>query len=269
MDVKALAARVHADREAGLLPAGVIPCVGGTSVGATDDIAAVCAVAAREGLYTHVDAAWAGSAMICPELRGHWAGVELADSVVLNPHKWLGAQFDCSTHYVRDPESLVRTLAIQPEYLRTHGKRDFINYSEWHVPLGRRFRALKLWFLLRAHGLEGLRAMIRHHIAWSQALCEVLRCAPDFEIVSEPMLSLFAFRHRPAGVVDVDAHNIALVNAINDDGRIYLTQTKVDGRSAIRFQVGAFDATEDDVVAAGAVIREVAARMLAPGGAAS
>ncbi|MBC7897793.1 MAG: aspartate aminotransferase family protein [Cytophagaceae bacterium] len=269
MDVDVFAARVKEDREAGLLPAGVIPCVGGTSVGATDDIAAVCAVAAREGLYSHVDAAWAGSAMICPEFRDAWAGVELADSVVLNPHKWLGAQFDCSTHYVRDPEALVRTLAIQPEYLKTHGKRDFINYSEWHVPLGRRFRALKLWFLLRVHGLEGLRTMIRQHVSWSARLCEVLRNSTDFEIVTEPMLSLFSFRHRPRGVPDIDSHNIALVNAINDDGRIYLTQTRVDGRSAIRFQVGAFDATEADVITAGEVIRDVASRMLAPAVAAS
>jgi aromatic-L-amino-acid decarboxylase len=147
MDVEA-EARILADRGR-TAPGGRDPVCGWHQKGATDDVAAV-AIAARHGLYTHVDAAWAGSAMICPEFRDLWRGVELADSVVLNPHKWLGAQFDCSTHFVRDPASLVRTLAIQPEYLRTHGKRDFINYSEWHVPLGRRFRALKLWFLLRA-----------------------------------------------------------------------------------------------------------------------
>ena len=265
MDVAALDACITSDRAAGRLPAGVIPCVGGTSVGATDDVAAVCAVAQRHGLYTHVDAAWAGSAMICPEFRHLWAGVEMADSVVLNPHKWLGAQFDCCTHYVRDPASLVRTLAIQPEYLKTHGQRDFINYSEWHVPLGRRFRALKLWFLLRAHGLEGLRAMIRNHVAWSRSLCERLRGEPDIEVVSDPMLSLFSFRHRPAGVADLDAHQLALVNAINDDGRMYLTQTRVDGRSAIRFQVGAFDATERDVSSAFDVIREIATHLATSG----
>ncbi len=261
MDVAELEARITSDRAAGLVPAGIIPCVGGTSVGATDDIGAVCAVAAKHGLYTHVDAAWAGSAMICPEYRHYWDGVDQADSVVLNPHKWLGAQFDCCTHYVRDPASLVRTLAIQPEYLKTHGTTGIVNYSEWHVPLGRRFRALKLWFLLRVHGLEGLRTMIRQHVAWSGALCGALRQVPGFEIVSEPMLSLFAFRHVPGRVSDVDAHNVALVNAINTDGRIYLTQTKVDGRTAIRFQVGAFDAEESDVMSALTVIREVAERM--------
>lgn len=261
MDVDVLGARIREDRAAGHLSAGIVACVGGTSVGATDDVAAVCAVAQRHDLYTHVDAAWAGSAMICPEFRQLWRGVEHADSVVLNPHKWLGAQFDCSTHFVRDPASLVRTLAIQPEYLKTPGQSDVVNYSEWHVPLGRRFRALKLWFLLRVYGLEGLRQMIRNHVTWSRTLCERLRGEPNFEIVTEPMLSLFSFRHRPTATADLDAHNISLVNAINDDGRIYLTQTKVDGHSAIRFQVGAFDATEADVMMAYDVIREVAAQL--------
>src|SRR5690606_22257245 len=185
-------------------------------------------VAQRHGLYLHVDAAWAGSAMICPEFRDLWAGVERADSVVFNPHKWLGAQFDCSAHFIRSPEDLVRTLAIQPEFLKTYGRDGVLNYSEWSVPLGRRFRALKIWFLLRYHGLEGLRGMIRDHVAWSRELAETIRAEPGFEIVTEPMLSLFTFRHRPDSASesgDIDVHNLALVNAINDDGRIYLTQT--------------------------------------------
>jgi len=247
MNTLALEHAIAADKEAGHLPAGIIACVGGTSVGATDDIAAVCAVAKRHGLYVHVDAAWAGSAMICPEFRAFWTGIEAADSIVLNPHKWLGAQFDCSTHFVRDADSLVKTLAIQPEYLKTHGKDGIINYSEWTVPLGRRFRALKLWFLMRAHGLEGLRLMIRNHVAWAQALALKIGCQSDFELVSEPMLSLFSFRHCPSGVADLDRHNLDLVNRINDAGRIYLTQTRVDGAVAIRFQAGQFEATEADV----------------------
>lgn len=261
MDVARLEAAIVADREVGLLPAGIVACVGGTSVGATDDIAAVAAVAARHGLYLHVDAAWAGSAMICPEFRHYWAGVEQADSIVFNPHKWLGAQFDCSIQFVRDPDALVRTLAIKPEYLKTHGKDGIINFSEWSVPLGRRFRALKLWFLLRAHGLEGLRGMIRDHVAWARRHCEQLRGTPGFEIVSEPMLSLYAFRHDPGDGRDLDAHNLALVEAINADGRIYLTQTRVDGRIAIRFQVGQFETAEADVALAAAVIDELARRL--------
>src|SRR5690606_19825897 len=138
----ALDAAIDADRAAGFLPAGIIASVGGTSVGGTDDVAAAATIAARHGLYLHVDAAWAGSAMICPEFRHFWDGVELADSVVFNPHKWLGAQFDCSAHFIRAPQDLVRTLAIQPEFLKTYGRDGVINYSEWSVPLGRRFRAL-------------------------------------------------------------------------------------------------------------------------------
>ena len=261
MDAEALDQAIACDREAGFLPAGVVASVGGTSVGGSDDVAAVCAVARKHGLYVHVDAAWAGSAMICPEFRHLWAGVEEADSVVFNPHKWLGAQFDCSAHFIRDPESLVKTLAIQPEFLKTHGKEGLINYSEWSVPLGRRFRALKLWFLIRAHGLEGLRTMIRSHVAWAEKLARRIAAEPNFEIVTEPMLSLFSFRHRPAGGADADAHNLALVNRINDEGRIYLTQTRVDGRVAIRFQVGQFEATEADVDAAFDAIVDAARAM--------
>lgn len=260
MDSAALERAIEADRAAGLVPAGIVACVGGTSVGATDDIEAVAGVARRHGLYLHVDAAWAGSAMICPEFRHFWKGIDAADSIVFNPHKWLGAQFDCSVQFVREPDKLVKTLAIQPEYLKTHGKDGIINYSEWSVPLGRRFRALKLWFLLRAHGLEGLRAMIRNHVAWSEGLAARLAAVPGFEIVTAPMLSLFSFRHRPRdSAADLDAHNLALVNAINDDGRIYLTQTRVDGRVAIRFQAGQFESMADDVDIAFAAITGLAA----------
>lgn len=261
MDVDALDAAIRADLAAGFRPAGIIACTGGTGTGACDDIAATCDVAETHGLFTHVDAAWAGAAMIAPEFRPLWAGVERADSVVLNPHKWLGTQFDLSAHYVKSPEDLTRTLAIQPEYLKTHGADGIINYSEWSVPLGRRFRALKLWFLIRAYGLSGLRMRIRNHVAWSEALCERLRATPGFEIVTEPVLSLFTFRHAPEGTRDADAHNLALVNAINDDGRIYLTQTRTGGALVIRLQAGQFDATEDDIATAYDVITEIAATL--------
>jgi aromatic-L-amino-acid decarboxylase len=197
--------------------------------------------------------------MICEEFRSLWVGVEEADSVVFNPHKWLGAQFDCSAHFIRKPDDLVRTLAIQPEYLKTHGRDGIINYSEWTVPLGRRFRALKIWFLLRYHGLDGLKQMIRNHVAWAAKLAEKLRATDGFEIVTEPIFSLFSFRH--LGGDDPDAHNLGLVNAINDDGRIYLTQTRVDGRVAIRFQAGQFEMTEADAEAAYEVIVEIAGRL--------
>jgi aromatic-L-amino-acid/L-tryptophan decarboxylase len=199
--------------------------------------------------------------MICPEFRHLWKGVEGADSVVFNPHKWLGAQFDCSAHFLRDPSSLVQTLAIHPEFLKTHGHDGIINYSEWSIPLGRRFRALKIWFLLRAYGLVALRDMIRNHVRWSEKLAKRLAETAGFRVTTGPMLSLFSFRHEPPNVADLDEHNLRLINAVNNDGRIYLTQTKVDGQFVIRFQAGSFDMTEADIDVAFDVIVEIARQL--------
>lgn len=262
-DPDALSQLIRADLAAGHKPAGVIANVGATGVGATDPVGDLMRVARAHDLYVHVDAAWAGAAMICPEFRAMWAGAEDADSIVVNAHKWLGAQTHCSAHFVRDPASLTRTLAARPDYLHTLGHAEVVNYSEWGIPLGRQFRALKLWFVLRAYGLEGLRRMIRNHVAWSRELCEKIRRAPDFEIVTEPMYSLFSFRYAPKDAADLDALNLALVEAINKNGRIYLTQTRVDGRVAIRFQAGQFECTRDDVMSAYDVIVAMA-RSIAP-----
>lgn len=254
VDVAALRAAIAADRAAGHVPAGIIAVTGGTGIGAWDDLAAVGQVAADEGLYLHCDAAWAGSAMICPEIRAEmWRGVEMCDSIVFNPHKWLGAQFDCSVQFLKDPQQQVDTLKIEPEYLKTSGAA-VVNYSEWTIPLGRRFRALKLWFLLRYYGLEGLRGRLRNHVAWAGEVCEGLR-ARGFEIVTEPILSLFTFR----GPGD-DAAQQALVDAINADGRIYVTQGLHRGRKVVRFTVGQFDCTREDVMMAVEVIAELSAR---------
>ena len=247
----ALAAAIAADRAAGMVPAGVILCAGGTSVGAFDRIAECIAAAKAEGVPVHVDAAWAGSAMICPEFRALWAGVEGADSIVLNPHKWLGAQFDCSVQFLRDPGAQVRTLGLRPTYLETAGREEIVNFNEWTVPLGRRFRALKLWFVLRAYGLEGLRTRIRNHIAWAIEARDQLAALPGVTIVTEPRLSLFTF-----ALAD-DAATEALLARINADGRIYLTQTRVDGRFAIRVQVGSFDCTREDVMLIKTTIKEL------------
>lgn len=255
MDPAALISAIAADRAAGHLPIGVIACIGGTGTGACDDLQAILPIAEAEGLYSHVDAAWAGAAMICPEFRELWKGIDLADSLVFNPHKWLGVQFDCAAHFLKAPADLVQTLAIRPEYLKTHGADGIINYSEWSIPLGRRFRALKLWFVLRTYGLEGLRQRLRNHVAWSQDLARKLADDPRFEIVTAPVLSLFTFRLKGRD----DAAQQAYVNALNDDGRIYVTQTKVAGATVIRFQVGQFDATQADVELAFEVLVELAA----------
>ncbi|MCA2010972.1 aspartate aminotransferase family protein [Cereibacter sphaeroides] len=254
MDPVALKAAIAADRAAGYLPAGVVACIGGTGTGACDDLTAVLQVAQDEGLYSHVDAAWAGAAMICPEFRSLWTGIEMADSLVLNPHKWMGVQFDFSAHFLKDPEPLVKTLAIQPEYLRTHGKDGFVNYSEWSIPLGRRFRALKMWFVLRAYGLEGLRDVMRDHVRWCQELAAELAADPRFEIVTEPVLALFTVALKGAD----DAAMIDYVNRVNEDGRIYVTQGRTKGRIVMRFTVGSFACTAEDVRLAGDVLKEMA-----------
>ena len=238
----ALAGAIREDLAAGLKPAGVILCAGGTSVGAFDRIGECIEVAHAAGLPVHVDAAWAGSAMICPEFREMWAGIEKADSIIFNPHKWLGAQFQCAVQFLRDPTPQVKTLGLRPTYLETAGKEDVVNFNEWTVPLGRNFRALKLWFTLRAYGLEGLRARIRNHVAWAVEACEALRALPGITITTEPRLSLFTF------ALETEAATEALLNRINDDGRIYLTQTRHKGRYMIRVQVGQFDCTREDVM---------------------
>lgn len=247
----ALAGAIAADRAAGMLPAGVILCAGGTSVGAFDRIGECIAVAHAAGLPVHVDAAWAGSAMICPEFRQMWAGIEMADSIVFNPHKWLGAQFQCAVQLLRDPTPQVRTLGLRPSYLETAGKEDIVNFNEWTVPLGRNFRALKLWFVLRAYGLEGLRARIRNHVAWAREACEALRALPGVTITTEPRLSLFTFALRDEAATE------ALLARINDDGRIYLTQTRHKGAYVIRVQVGQFDCTREDVMMIPQVVAEL------------
>lgn len=264
LDINALKQAIVDDRAEGLLPGGIVVCVGGTSMGACDHVREICELAQQEGLYTHVDAAWAGSAMICPEFRYLWDGIELADSIVLNPHKWLGASLECSAHFVREPDKLINTMSIRPDYLKTHAHDDVTNYSEWSVQLGRRFRALKVWFLLRAYGLEGLRTRIRNHIEWSCNLAEQLRVEDDFEIVTDPILSLFTFRLAPQGYSpdQLDALNLELVNIINNDGRIYLTQSVHDGIGVIRFTAGQFDMQESDIHIAYQVIVELAGSLL-------
>lgn len=263
MDAQALEAAIAADLAAGLKPAAIVAALGGTSVGACDDIAAVAAVARRHGIFLHVDAAWAGSAMICPEFRNLMRGAEEADSFVFNPHKWLFTNFDCSAHFVRDPKLLTDTLGVRPPFLRTLGQEGFVDYNEWSVPLGRRFRALKLWFVIRSYGVERLREMIRAHVAWARELAEAIAAEPGFELVTEPILSLFTFRYAPPGTSEEerDGLNARLVERINDDGRLYLTQTTHAGRFVIRFQVGATSTTRDDVLGALPVVRELAAAL--------
>ena len=254
MDAEMLEAAIKDDIANGLHPAGLVICVGGTSIGASDRVAEVIRIAQDHDLYTHVDAAWAGSAMICPEFRAIWDGIDGADSIVFNPHKWLGANFDCSVQFLKDPELQIRTMALRPDYLKTASHSDITNFSEWSLPLGRRFRALKLWFLIRAYGLEGLRTRIRNHVAWCKEAEEAIAALPDFEVVTECNLALFSFRYK-----DDDAATEKLLEQVNADGRIYLTQTTHEGQYVIRMTVGQFECTRDDVMVAVDVLRDLTA----------
>ncbi|WP_308915144.1 pyridoxal phosphate-dependent decarboxylase family protein [Jannaschia sp. LMIT008] len=250
MDPDALGAAIAADRAAGHVPAGVVFCAGGTGVGAFDAIGEC--LPRCDGLPTHLDAAWAGSAMVCPEFRDLWDGAAGCESIVLNPHKWMGAQFDCAVQFMRDPTDQVNTLGLRPDYLRTLEGEDVVNFNEWTVPLGRRFRALKLWFVLRAYGLDGIRSRIRDHVDWAEALCERLRDVDGLVIASEPRLALFSF-----ACAEGDDATEALVQAINADGRVYLTQTRHDGRLVIRVSVGSWDCTRDDVMCVAEVVENL------------
>mgnify|MGYP006271577725 CR=1 FL=1 len=239
MRADALRGRIAADRAAGYRPAAVIATLGSTGVGAVDPVADIAAVTRAEALYLHVDAAWAGSALLLDEWRWLIDGVESADSFVFNPHKWLGVQFDCAAHFVREPAVLTAALGIRPSYLTSAETGAVIDYRDWSIPLGRRFRALKLWFTLRAYGLEALRAMLRDHIAWTDELATWIDAEPDFELTTPPSLALLTFRHLPDGVAEVDSHNRALLERVNADGFLYLTPHVHHGRAVLRWSIGA------------------------------
>lgn len=250
----ALSRMIEEDKAAGIQPAMVVASVGTTGVGACDPLKAIGIIARAHGCYYHVDAAWAGTAMIAPEFRYLMDGLEVADSYAFNPHKWMGVGFDCSAHFVRDKETLIRTLTILPEYLKsTEGVTD---YRDWGIQLGRRNRALKLWFVLRSYGTEAIAQMVRNHVAWAAELAGLVRADKGFELVTGPNLALLTFRL--AGK-DADARTEALLEAVNSDGFTYLTRTKVKGRPVIRVSVGAFRTTRDDVLAAWARVKELAA----------
>jgi aromatic-L-amino-acid decarboxylase len=217
-------------------------------------------------VWLHVDAAWAGSALVLPEHRGMIDGIELVDSFVFNPHKWLFTNFDCSAHFVRDPDALVRTLEILPEFLKTRERRQVIDYRDWSVQLGRRFRALKLWFVIRAYGVAELRRMIAAHIDLAREAAEWIEAAADFELLAPRSLALLNFRYHPRDVDEpavLDRLNERLLEALNDSGRLYLTQNRVRGTFAIRFSIGQTTTARRHVEAAWRRIQDTA-RALGP-----
>ncbi|HTC23413.1 MAG TPA: pyridoxal-dependent decarboxylase [Gemmatimonadales bacterium] len=263
----ALAGAMERDVAAGLVPACVVATVGTTSSTAIDPLPEVAALCRRHGAWLHVDAAWAGSAAIIPEMRWILNGVEHADSLVLNPHKWMLVNFDLSAYFVRDVDTLLRTFSITPEYLRTAQDPDVVNFRDWGIQLGRRFRALKLWFVIRSYGVEGLRAVLRQHIALGNEFAGWVAAAPDFELAAPAPLGLVCFRYRPAGMAEddprLDPLNRELLARVNASGRVFLTHTVLGGRYTIRLAVGQRTTEREHVAEAWRLVRDAA---LAAGG---
>jgi len=245
MRADALEASIRRDVQAGLKPCAVVATTGSTGTTALDPIASIAGVARQHGIWLHVDAAMAGSAMILPECRWMWQGVDEADSLVINAHKWLGAAFDCSLYYVRDPQHLIRVMSTNPSYLQTAADAQVKNLRDWGIPLGRRFRALKLWFLIREQGVAGLRTRLRRDLENAQWLAEQVRAAPDWRVLAPVPLQTVCVRHEPAGLEGeaLDRHTLAWVERIHRSGAAYLTPAILDGRWMVRISIGA-EATE-------------------------
>ena len=268
MDADALYVAIRRDLAEGNRPCAVVATTGTTATTAIDPIAAIARVAKSHDLWVHVDAAMAGSAMILPECRPLWEGVEAADSLVLNAHKWLGAAFDCSLYYVRDPEHLVRVMSTNPSYLQTSADGRAKNLRDWGIPLGRRFRALKLWCLLRVEGVEALQGRLRRDIFNARWLADQVRSAPDWSVLAPVPLQTLCVRHQPAGLEGeaLDAHTLDWCNRVNRSGLAYLTPATLDGRWMVRVSIGAESTERPHVEALWALMsREAEGRRLTPG----
>ncbi len=260
MRADALETMVQEDIAAGMQACAVVATTGTTATTAIDPVGAIAAVARRYGLWLHVDAAMAGSAMILPECRWMWDGIEAADSLVLNAHKWLGAPFDCSLYYVRDPEHLVRVMSTNPSFLQSSVDGQVRNLRDWGIPLGRRFRALKLWFLIREQGVTGLQARLRRDMENARMLAAEVAATPEWRVVAPVSLQTVCLRHEPAGWSEevLDHHNRDWAEALNRSGEAYVTPATVEGRWMVRISVGALRTEAEDVAAAWVSIRRIA-----------
>lgn len=255
MKPQLLEVAINADRSRGFVPTFVCANVGSTSSTAIDPVSAIADICNRHDVWLHVDAAMAGPAAICPEFRWLHDGVEMADSYCFNPHKWMLTNFDCDCLYVADRRALIQTLSILPEYLRNQATESgaVIDYRDWQIPLGRRFRSLKLWFVIRHYGVEGIREMIRRHIELAYEFAGWVDVHPDFELATPTSLNLVCFRHKSG-----DASNQKIMDAINQSGRAYLTHTKIDGKLTLRLCVGQRHTQAKHVAAVWQTIQSIA-----------
>ncbi|MHB2148225.1 pyridoxal phosphate-dependent decarboxylase family protein [Calditrichota bacterium LG25] len=241
LDPSALEKAIERDMKAGKKPLAVVATLGTTGTTAIDPLKPIAAICARHALWLHVDAAFAGTALLLPEYRWMIEGVEQVDSFVFNPHKWMFTHFDCSAYYVKDSQALLRTMSVLPEYLKTSTRGRVKEYRDWGIQLGRRFRALKLWFVLRSFGLEGIRQTLRNHLQWAAGLEEEIKRQNDFEMMASRTLNLVCFRYHPPAVSDehkLDEINQALLQRLNASGRLFLTHTRVQGKYTLRMVTG-------------------------------
>ena len=253
---------ILADRAQGCAPCAIVATVGSTATTAIDPLEPIAGIAREQGLWLHVDAAMAGSAMILPECRPLWQGIEQADSLVLNPHKWLGASFDCSTYYVRDPQHLVRVMSTNPSYLRTAADAKVRNFRDWGIPLGRRFRALKLWLLIREQGVEGLRRRLRRDLGHARWLSGQVDATPGWQRLAPVPFQTVCVRHVPQGMTGeaLDAHTLGWVRRINESGRAFLTPALLGERWMVRVSFGVEATEHEHVLALWRQMREEAER---------
>lgn len=248
----ALQHAIHADRAAGLRPCCVVATVGTTATTAIDPVPAIAEIAARENLWLHVDAAYGGAVAVVPEHRHVLDGCDRADSLVMNPHKWLFVPIDCSLLYTRRPDVLRRAFSLVPDYLQT--TEEAVNLMDYSVVLGRRFRALKLWFVLRYFGRDGIADVLRRQLAWTQELAALIAAHPSFELAAPVPMSTICFRLR-----DTDEENRRLLEHVNASGRAFLSPTVLDGRVTIRLAVGNLQTTREDLMDVWEAIQEAAA----------
>ena len=247
---EALQEAIELDIQQGFIPLCVVSTIGTTSSTAIDPIAAIAKICLQYACWHHIDASYAGTALLLPEMRWMSKGVENCDSFVVNPHKWMFTNFDCSAYFVKDKKALINTFAILPEYLKTPEDHLVNNYRDWGIPLGRRFRALKLWFVIRSYGLRRLQEIIREHITFGQWLKEKVIAARNFELLAPVPLNLVCFRYKPDGVTDekeLEEINSKLLQTLNASGKILVTQTKLNDKYAIRFVGGSEKTTLEHV----------------------
>ncbi|HTU32765.1 MAG TPA: pyridoxal-dependent decarboxylase [Candidatus Acidoferrum sp.] len=261
MRADALAAQIDADRKNGRLPFFVSATVGTTSSNAIDPLPEIGKLCREHGLWLHVDAAMSGTAALCPELRWIQQGIEFADSYCFNPHKWMFTNFDCDCFYVADRSALIKTLSVLPEYLRNKATESgaVIDYRDWHIPLGRRFRALKLWFVIRHYGINGLQGQIRRHVELAQQFASWVAQDSDFELAAPVPLNLVCFRHKCG-----DAVNQAIMDRLNESGELFLTHTRLNDRLTLRLCVGQTRTELGHVQNAWARIREMGKAVIRP-----